>query len=75
MQELCRCFTWEIENDRNAPLTKDVDLSAAELGVAGTDGDQGLDGVVGNSGYARVDAISCILVINGQRCKKKSLGG
>lgn len=75
MQEFGRCFARQIEDNRNAPLTKDVDLSAAELGVAGADGDQGLDWVVGNGGYAGVDAISCILVPHGQTCMKKHLGG
>lgn len=54
LEKLGRCLTRELEDDRNAPLAKDIDLAASELSITGADREERLNGVVCDSTNLRV---------------------
>lgn len=41
----------ELEDHRHPPLPEDIDLTTSELGVAGADGNEGLNGIVRDRAY------------------------
>jgi hypothetical protein len=46
-----------VEDDLDALLAEDIDLASPKLGLVCADGEEGLDGVICNLGYLRVDSI------------------
>lgn len=63
LEESRRRLAWELKDHRHPPLPKDIDLTTSELGIAGADRNEGLNGVVCDRTYLRVDTQSSELGI------------
>ncbi len=50
--------SWWVECCTDSSLAEDVDHAGAELGLVGTDGEEGLDRIVCEGGYLGIDAIA-----------------